>query len=189
MPAPSVKALLDYETNFEDALAAYYATVFTGLQILTPRTPATVAQALVTPRVTIKMEITGTGSAEEKPDGDAEYYEAHKLGVITIEAIVRRNASGQSLGVARGQIRESMLPRTHALTTTNLPYYEVLDITEGSCVPEIEEDNDEIKTVLKFPVEFAIMPEQWPVSSSGEPIVDNLGFAMTDNSGTAITQN
>lgn len=166
MPAPDIATLLDYETILEDAIAAYLVSRHASWQVLTDRTLPAQEAKLETPRAEVAFALTGSGSAEHQAGNrpDEKYYESHKIGSLSVRVVARRGGAGQSLGQMRGALREDMLPRTLALTSVNIPYYEILDVTESSSSPAIFADNDEIITELTWAVHFFIKPDAWPVS-------------------------
>lgn len=164
MAAPTIKALLAYEKNIEDPLAAYLEAAVAGLHALTPRTPAEAEPILVTPRVTIKLAVTGTGVQENQRATDNKWYRSHKLGTLTIAAVARRNDPDQSLADVVGSIRGAMLETTAAFTSANLPYYQIVFLTETGGTPSVEGANDEIFQTLTYAIEWFIKPDQWPAS-------------------------
>lgn len=164
MAAPTIAALLDYETNIEDAIAAYLATTFSSYQVLTPRTAPTDEAKLRTPRFDVSLSMTGSGTPEHDRTTDSKAYESFKSGALTIRAAVRRGASGQSLGTLRGQLRKAMLPATLALTAIAIPYYEITHIQEAGSSPQTFAGNDEIISDLTWTISWFIKPDQWPAS-------------------------
>lgn len=165
MAAPSIAALLDYETNIEDALATYLAAQISSTQVLTTRTLLTAEESLETPRVTVAVQIGGTDpNQQNNRTTDGAEYDSHKTGTLTLVAVMRRNASGQSMTTLRGGIRKAMLSATAALTASNLPYYQVTLLREGSCVAGFDATNDELSYTLNYSLEFFIKPDQWAAS-------------------------
>jgi hypothetical protein len=165
MPAPTIAALLDYETNLEDALVAYFAQLYPAWQVLTDRTTPEEESKLRTPRIEIAVAQTGSGSAEHQAQNrpDKAYYESHKTGSLSIRAVARRPASDQSLGTMRGQLRQAMLPDTLSLTSVNVPYYEITHIAEGGSSPAFFAGNDEIQCELTWDIAWFIKPDAWPL--------------------------
>lgn len=165
MPASTVAVLLDYESNFENALATHFSNTLSNVQILTPRVLIASAPILVTPRVTISTTITGTNPNQTgtRPS-DGSDYDSHKIGTIQLAATTRRDATGQALGTLRGQCRQAMLQATAALNSNTLPYYQTVILREASTTSAANPDNDEIASVLTYNLEFYIKPDQWPAS-------------------------
>lgn len=167
MPASTVAALLDYETNYENAIAGYLDNVnaLSSVQILTPRTLLTSEPILTTPRITVSMAITGTNPNQQatRANTSAEY-DCHKIGALTLNCVVRRDGSGQSMTTVRGGVREAMLSATAALNSNNLPYYQTITLREESSSFGPGVENDEIQATLTYGVEFYILPTQWPAS-------------------------
>lgn len=165
MAAPSIAALLDYETNIEDALKTYLEANIASAQVLTTRTLLTSEETLETPRITVAVQITGTNANHQAiRTTDSAQYDSHKVGTLTLVATMRRNASGQSMTTLRGGIRKAMLAATAAFDGTNLPYYQIITLREGSCNTSMSGDNDEISYVMSYSLEFYIKPDQWAVS-------------------------
>lgn len=164
MPAPSIAALLDYETNYEDALATYLDAQLTGVQVLTPRTLITAAEGgeLTTPRVTVQMMLGGTyPNQEQQRTTDGAWYDSMKFGTLTLTSVIQRNGSGQSLTTLRGGIRKAMLAATAALNGTTLPYYQTLLVREGACQMSVGDTNDELIYAQSYELQFAIKTDQW----------------------------
>lgn len=165
MAAPTVAALLDYETNLEDALAGHFNNTLSGVQVLTPRILIGSAPILTTPRVTLSVQITGTNPNQTgtRPS-DSSDYDSHKIGTVQVGATTRRDATGQSLGTLRGQCRQTMLQATAALNSNTLPYYQVVILREASTTSAANPENDEIASLLTYNLEFYIKTDQWPAS-------------------------
>ena len=165
MPASTIAALLDYETNIEDALKAHFENTLPTTQILTPRVLIGTAPILTTPRITLVVGITGTNANQTGTRaGTSQDYDSHKLGTVQAIGTTRRDGTGQSLGTIRGNIRQAMLQATAALNSNTLPYYQVITLREGSCVSLSDSENDEISTQITYNLEFYIKPDQWPAS-------------------------
>lgn len=162
MPATYNYQLLDFETNYEDALATYLANNIANTQILTPRTLASSQAVLTTPRITIACQITGTNPDQTGTRAtDSKDYDSHKLGTLSLVCVTRRDASGQSLGTLRGKARVAMLAATAALNANNLPYYQTITLREGAATMGSDGENDEIFSTLQYNLEFYIKPDQW----------------------------
>jgi hypothetical protein len=163
MAAPTIAALLDYETNIENALATYIDSAITSTQILTTRTLLTEDLILTTPRITVAVLVTGTNPNQQNDrTTDGLAYDSEKMGTVTLVASIRRNASGQALTALRGGLRGAMLAATAALNVSNLPYYQIITLREGTCTTGINADNDEITYAVTYSLDFLIKPDQWP---------------------------
>lgn len=165
MAAPTNAALLDYETNYESAVATYLASVLTGTQIVTPQTIITAEGELETPRVAVVASISGTNPNQQgNRSTDGAEYDSHKLGTLSLACATRRDASGQSFGTLRGKVRVAMLRATAALNASNLPYYQTITLREASASMTVDTTNDEIVSTLNYSLEFYIKPDQWAAS-------------------------
>ena len=166
MPAPTIAALLDYETILEDALVAYFKSLYPAWQVLTDRTTPEDEAKLETPRIEIAIALTGSGTAEHQAQNRPEeaHYESHKTGTLSIRAVARRPKADQSLGTMRGQLRQAMLPRTLALTSVNVPYYEITHVVEAGSAPAFFAGNDEIQCELTWDIAWFIKPDAWPLA-------------------------
>ncbi len=164
MPAVSIADLFNFETNFENPMANYFANANANWQILTPQTLANVvtgdAGFLRTPRLTCEFHRTGTGIQREVTGG-REYY-ADFTGQIVLSAVTQRANVSQNYGLIRGTARQSMLELTQLFNSTTLPYYQVVDITESASTQSPDEGNDEILTQLTYAVTFFIPPSSFP---------------------------
>lgn len=165
MAAPTNAALLDYESNIEDALGTYLTAQIASTQILTPRTVLSTSGTLSTPRVTLSVEITGTNANQQNDrTTDGQTYDSHKIGQLSLACIVRRDAGTQALGTLRGTVRNALLSATAALNSNNLPYYQIITLREGSSRLSFDEANDEISHSISYALEFFIKPDQWAAS-------------------------
>jgi hypothetical protein len=162
MPATYNYQLLDYETNYEDALGTYLANTIANTQVLTPRTLLSSQPILTTPRITVAVQITGTNANQTGTrTTDGKDYDSHKIGSVSLVCVTRRDGAVQALGALRGKTRVAMLGATAALNTNNLPYYQTITLREGAATISSDADNDEIITSLNYALEFAIKPDQW----------------------------
>lgn len=164
MPASSLPDLFDFETHYEDALANYFANInatpFT--QILTPRTNLTAEAEVATPRLEIRMAITGEGIQEGYvPNSTARFY-THRTSTVTLRVATNRDNASQNHGTMRGAVRQAMLQVTAAMNANVLPYYQTIYVNEAGSVQGVVTGNDEIVTDLTYAIQFAINVSQWP---------------------------
>jgi hypothetical protein len=167
MPASSIAALLDYETNIEDAVRTFLlGSGYFGAthQILTPRTLLTTEAELETPRVTVALNVSGSGMLEEQRTTDSAWYQAERTGTLQIIVTARRDGAGQSIGTMRGKVRKAMLDATAALDGSTLPYYSLLTVIESGAQNSGNAENDELACAMNFDVRFCIKPDAWPAS-------------------------
>lgn len=164
MAAPTIAALLDFETNIEDAFAVYLRIAHPTYQVLTPRTIPSDQDKLRTPRFELSLAITGSGSSEHDRTIDGKTYESSRTGSLSIRAATRRADPDNLLGTLRGQLRAALLPATLAVDATDLPYYALTHITEAGASPQSFAGNDEIISDLSWSIAWFIKPDQWPAS-------------------------
>lgn len=163
MPAPTIATLYDYETIYESALSSYISNVNAIWQVLTPRTVANNfanTDFLRTPRITIEFALTSTGIQKEIQN-TVEYY-ADREGLFTVQAVSARNDPNQNHGLLRGALRQAMTERAQAFNANTVPYYQTVDVTEGSSTQSFDRENEEILTNMTFAVKFFIPPSSFP---------------------------
>jgi hypothetical protein len=166
MPAPTIAALLDYETAYEDAAAAHLSNTLSGVQVLTARSATQgTGPVLTTPRVTVGCIVTGTDPDQQNDrPASAGQYDSHKLAALSLECVTRRGASGTSLGTLRGSVRAALLAGSSIFNSNALPYYQTIVLREAGSASGTEPDNDEITTVLSYDLQFFIKPSEWPTA-------------------------
>lgn len=173
MPAPNIATLYDFESAYEDPIRNYFLNVNVGgqvfAQVVTPRTNLNVAAFLITPRLQVKMSMTGLGAdgggvkEDYKTAGNAatNYYSYYQ-GQLTLDVITSRSNASQSHGLLRGAVRQGMLEATAILNNTSVPYYETPFVNPGGSVQGVDMDNDEIQTQLTYGIDIFIPPASWP---------------------------
>lgn len=157
MPATSLADLFDFETHFADALKLILAG--NGLTLLAAHDVDTVA----TPFVEIKFESSGRvdDTLVLRPD-TSDYYHPHYAGVITLTLATRAGDPAQNHGTLRGTLRNEMSYLTRSITSTELPYYSIVEIRETQTQTAVDPDNDRLLTLLTFAVDFLINPDAFP---------------------------
>lgn len=166
MPAPNIATLFDYESVYEDALAGYFANLNGNpfSTILTPRTNLAEDATLTTPRLVIRMGVTGQGIQEnDQPNTSSDYF-SHRLAGIDFIVTTNRDNASQSHGLLRGYVRQAMLQSTAAMNANTVPYYQTIYVFESGSTQGIQEGNDEISTQLTYAIQFQIKPDQWPAA-------------------------
>lgn len=164
MTAPSDASVLAYEFNIEDALVPYFKARQSTWQVLTARTKPIDEAKLKTPRLELRVQVTGTGLQENRRPRDQARYRSQKTGTLVTRVAARRNATDQDLALMCGLVRSYMMEATQALNATNLPYYQIVDIVEASGTPAIIAENDEILMEIGWAISWWIKPEAWPLS-------------------------
>lgn len=175
MSAPNIATLYDFESQYEDAVAGYFANVNIGgqtfAQVLTPRTTLANEEKLITPRLEIKLAITGlvpvASGVQETPvtvgNVASNYYSFYSAS-LALGVVSARDNSAQNHGLLRGATRQGMLEITAALNGTTVPYYETVFMVPSGSLQGVDADNDEITTQLTYDVQFYIPPTSFPNS-------------------------
>lgn len=161
MPAPDLKTLLDFETNFETASKSFLATdtgltatdLFAGLD----------QDTFVLPRLEVMFE---AGEAIDPPvrvnltDDPTEYGKFR--GTLTVRILTDGSISGTNTEhrELRGKVRASLMIRASNFTSTNLPYYEVNYLRPNGANYEV--DGDIMMTILSYDVAFSFKSDAYP---------------------------
>ena len=169
MSAPNIATLYDFESAYEDAVKNYFANVNVGgqvfAQVVTPRTNLTAAEFLVTPRLQVKVAMTGIGSGQEQPVTSANVssnYYSHYTASLTLDVVTARSNASQLHGLLRGAVRQGMLEYTAALNSNTVPYYQTPFVTPQGSQQAIDGENDEIQTQLSYALDVFIQPSSYP---------------------------
>lgn len=168
--APSLPALFDFESPFEDALQSHFANLSIGnvpafVQVLTPRTPKDQADELKTPRMQIRAGITAipaAGNGLQENDMPAGAYLSYFALGLTLDVVTSRSNAEQPHGLLRGAARVAMLDASGVLNSANIPFLLTVLVTPQSSTQAVDSANDEILTQLGYVVEFWIPPENFP---------------------------
>lgn len=168
MAAPTNANLLDFESNYENALVTYL-TAINGTpfaQTLTMRTLATAEAYLETPRAMVRMTSAGINPSEQESlrTTDSARYYCHYNGQIEMTVATRRNDATQDHGKLRGWLRVAMLGATASFNSNTVPYYETLRLSEAGSSQTYDPDNDEIVSAVTYNLEWFIKPDQWAAS-------------------------
>ncbi len=161
MPAaPTVATLFDIESAYESALAGYLSNANASWQVLTPQTNANTRAILVTPRLMCSFAVQGAGDQRNTVNG-VQYY-SQWSGVMTVHVCTSRDDDTQSHGLMRGTVRQAMLEQSTVFNANTVPYYQTSDIGGGSSAQGSDPENEEIITILTYPVTFYIPPSSFP---------------------------
>ena len=161
MPAPDLKTLLDFETNFETATKSFLATD-TGLTA-TDLFASLDQDTFVLPRLEVMFE---AGEAIDPPVIASSTYNPTEYGkfrgtltvrILTDGAIGGTNTTHREL---RGKVRTSLRIRASNFTDTNLPYYEVNYLRPNGANYEV--DGDIMMTILSYDVAFSFKSDAYP---------------------------
>jgi len=173
VPAPNIATLYDFESAYEDAIRNYFVNLNVGgqtfTQVVTPRTNLTAADFLVTPRLQVKVSMTGLGSDGSGWKEDfttsgnlATNYYSHYTAQLTLDVVSSRSNTSQLHGLLRGGTRQAMLEATAIMNANTVPYYQTVYVTPTGSTQGIDEANDEIQTQLSYALEVFIPPASYP---------------------------
>ena len=168
MPAVSIADLFNFESNFEGPLANYLSNVNASWQILTPRTLANVSvgtDILRTPRIMAEVHVTGSGIERTTSAGatsNGSLYYSYRTGQVQLTIVTQRANVSQNYGLMRGRARQAMMEVTQVFNSNTTPYYQVIDVQEGSSTQMPNAENDEIMTQITFPFSFFVQPTSFP---------------------------
>lgn len=167
MAAPTNANLLDFESNYENALVTYL-TAINGTpfaQTLTMRTLQSAEAILETPRAMVRCTSAGLATQQEgSRTTDSGKYFSHYAGQIELTVATQRNDVSQDQGKLRGWLRVAMLQPTAAFNANTTPYYQTLRCYESGSTQSYDSDNDEIVSSLTYNLEWYIKPDQWAAS-------------------------
>lgn len=167
MPAQNLKQLLDFETQFETALAGI---VEDELDISASIIHLTLDQDdMETPRVEISIEIN---EALDQPTAHSDpavldysrYAATLNMAVITDATIAGTASTHRHY---RAKLRGAMLQSRVGFNSTNLPYYEVVYLRPLQTAFSV--DGMHAVSEMSWQMHFVIKPDAWPVPPEPEP--------------------
>jgi hypothetical protein len=173
VPAPNIATLYDFEGQYETALRNYFANMNvngqTFGQVVTPQSNLVSADHLTTPRLQVRVSMTGLGADGSGYKEDfttsgnlATNYYSHYTAQLTLDVVSSRSNTSQSHGLLRGATRQAMLEATAIMNNTTVPYYQTVFVTPTGSAQGIDEANDEIQTQLSYALELFIPPSSYP---------------------------
>lgn len=168
MPAPSLAALRDFETQLDAVLADIlqpYAAAPYNLQVVGHGSTET----LTTPRLEFELSLGEPpgpqGSNLVRADNGAQTAFSCTLSLRLVYDHLKVTAA--MLGAIRGGLRTLFSPETQAITTSNLPYLDVASLTEVSSARARFRDEETEKQLSEWVSVWAfnlyIRPTAWPV--------------------------
>lgn len=163
MPAPNDETVLNFETNFEDALKDFLATD-TGLS--STSVFATLDQdTFVVPRVEVMIEIAeALDPPIEKYSGSTDFEYLQYKASLAIRVVSDASVDGTEANhrTIRSKVRKSMQRNSTNFTSENLPYYAVVYMRPTGTVYEI--DGDLAISTLSYDITFSIKDDAFPSS-------------------------
>ena len=171
MAAPSLAALYDFETQFEDAAQAIL--ISQGIDAYISEWQG--ALPLVNTGLSFEVgpatsDLTflplASGQSATRPYQDYFRY----TGNLDVEVRVNRDVEmGPSeagvtsfLAQVRGMIRATFMKSQWPFYNTNLPYYRVSDIRPNGTTSGFDKERNVDTVILRFAITFAIQPSAWP---------------------------
>ena len=161
MPAaPTVATLFDFESAYESALAGYLSNANASWQVLTPQSNSNVAAILTTPRIMCSFAVQS--ASDQKCTVNSVTYYASWTGTMTVHVCTGRDDPTQNHGLMRGTVRQAMLPMSNVFNVNTVPYLETADISGGSSTQGSDPENEEIITILTYPIAFNVPAASFP---------------------------
>lgn len=159
MPAPTLQAIFQFEDAVTAALvAAFNADATLGNIAYGPRQLATL------PKARIDVEAFGFAKASEaQVFAQSRWWDQHYAGDVSVTIVTQRSTAAAANHATRvGRVRALMSPKSQILTTTNLPYYEVLSVEQTNSSYSFEDETDTDRTELVFTVHLGVLPSAFP---------------------------
>jgi len=165
-PAPSLAALLDFETEWDRALTAVAASCVPWT-VSTAHGTATLSPPYVVGVFTFGGEFAIAGGTQALQRGSnataAQFDGTTFLGSILFEIIVdRRTYDTAAMRSTRGGLRAMFLPSAAKFNTTSLPWYSIGAVEEIEGSRSVDEERDLDITSMGWQLRWAIRPEAWP---------------------------
>lgn len=175
MAAPSLAALLDFESQFETAAQAILADagIYAVISQQNEKTPGIfTGVGFDTGPALDQLTFLPLASGQTPPPYQ-EYF--RYTGSLELEVAVPRDSVRQPtedgvdsfLGQVRGLIRGTFLRAIWPFDDTNLPYLRVSDIRPNGTTTGFDQPQNRDTVLLRFLITFAIQPTAWP---SGFPV-------------------
>jgi hypothetical protein len=160
MPAPTVDTIFRFEDAVTAAIvAAFNADATLGDNAFGPR------ELTGLPKNRIDVVSSGFAKASDaQVFAQARWWDQHYSGEVEIAVLTQRGAVAAASHATRvGRVRFLMSPKAQILTSSNLPYYEVLQIEQtGASFTPAADTTDADRTDLTFTVHLGILPSAFP---------------------------
>ncbi len=169
MAAPSLAALLDFESAFETAAKTLLAT--SGINAFISQ------QAEKLPLINTgisfdlgaaydELTILPQGGRSARDQQDFFRYTASLEFMVSVNRDTNRDptqaGADSFLGQIRGLIRGAMMQSQWPFRDSNLPYYRVSQIRPNGTSTGYEQERNVDLVTLRFQIDFAIQPAAWP---------------------------
>jgi hypothetical protein len=87
----------------------------------------------------------------------------HHRVLLRLEVVTRRDQGGDQAALVR-QVRARFHRSVEAFDADNLPYHEVLDLSVGTTVHAVDDDDSEDSTTLDFTLDIGLPLATYPAS-------------------------
>lgn len=166
MPAPSIQALYDFETQIETAWATAFAEKFTELDITCAVGKSRDRDIETTPRVEISLSLGGpltqrTTAGQASPKQVPNAF----TGTLTVSVVTTRETNSDDHGPIRGVVRYLLSGANQVVGISKLPYLQVLDMEPAGSAPSVNEEKNLDSTDMAYAITFAIRNDAWPATA------------------------
>lgn len=158
MPAPSIEALFAFEDEIESAIQE----MFTAIPYNCYRQRD--ADSVATPFVTVQLSgCIETGEPRFKTLGSVSVpYPQGWTGTLTMQVVTKRGAAGTSHTTELSKVRRYMAEFQARLTSVELRYHGIREISATASSPQIAVDEDHDVTSLSYSIKWMILTGAWP---------------------------
>lgn len=158
MPAPSLAALFDFETQIE-------AAVVTALAAVSVTAYASHATGnMATPYCGVSY-IHGGPFPSGNPrlfNNGSTWREDFFQGTLQVSVITDRKRNESSHSTYRGKVRNALYLYASNITGTELPYLSLMELTETGTQPNVSDMDNLDLSIINWSIRFAIKSTAWP---------------------------
>ena len=163
MAAPNLPTLYDFETQIESVWVSVMSTAFSAqlpaasVQVIGTR-DASIDQ---TPRLEVELHV-GNVLRTRRGVLNGSYREIPIAFTGTLRFRLISTRPYASHGMLRGIVRSTVSASANVITSSNLPYLQILEILPSSSTPQIYDEKAQDITEMDYAIQFAIKNEAWP---------------------------
>ena len=158
MPAPSLAALFDFETQVEGAIVAALTTA----TVTAYASHATGNMA--TPYCAVSY-IHGGPFPSGNPrlfNSGGNWREDCFQGTLQVSVVTDRKRNESTHATYRGKVRNVLYTYASTITGTELPYLSLMELTESGTQPNVSDVDNLDLSVINWSIRFAIKSTAWP---------------------------